>query len=426
MRCFWFALGALGLEHYFDQVLDHFAPARNATFKQRYFVNDAAYAGGPGFLYIGGESPVEEYLVESGLAVELAQEHGGVLYALEHRYYGKSHPFASLSVVNLQYLATDQALADLALFATTAPHRPSRWFLIGGSYPGNLAAWARQKYPHVFEGALASSAPIEAKADFREYDAMVGLAFGATCHAAVNQLVTHLDALYAAGTLAAVKAELNCSRVHDDVLFLYTVADTIANIVQNNDPSYSPNIDDLCSAVERPAPLRARLTRLLEVLALYYRSRSTTCYGFTGIADLLSLAHTKDSFFRQWTYQTCREFGYWQTASAYPARSRHLTVDWFNNFYCRPPFFTPAIGPPDTRAVNAKHRGKQINATNILFTNGQFDPWSALSTRHNAIVIADASHVNDLGPTDPSDSPHLRYARHLIKRTFRSWIAQSR
>jgi hypothetical protein len=90
----------------------------------------------------------------------------GLVLALEHRYYGKSLPFGadSLSVKNLKYLSAEQALKDLAYFLTKmsksgqykiTPKNP--WITIGGSYPGALSAWFRNKYPHLTIGALASS-----------------------------------------------------------------------------------------------------------------------------------------------------------------------------------------------------------------------------------------------------------------------------
>ena len=37
------------------------------------------------------------------------------------------------------------------------------WISVGGSYPGSLAAWSREKYPHLIHGAVSSSGPLLAK-----------------------------------------------------------------------------------------------------------------------------------------------------------------------------------------------------------------------------------------------------------------------
>lgn len=42
-----------------------------------------------------------------------------------------------------------------------------KWIVFGGSYPGSLAAWAREKFPELIHGAISSSGPLLAKVDFK-------------------------------------------------------------------------------------------------------------------------------------------------------------------------------------------------------------------------------------------------------------------
>ena len=114
------------------------------------------------------------------------------LFALEHRYYGKSYPEfppdstnSSSPVTNerLVYLSSKQAISDLAHFIqlmnedtrffyknNNSLHKEKiKWMAFGGSYPGMLAAWARNKLPHLIHGAVSNSAPVQVKLDFSAY-----------------------------------------------------------------------------------------------------------------------------------------------------------------------------------------------------------------------------------------------------------------
>jgi hypothetical protein len=74
--------------------------------------------------------------------------------------------------------SSSQALADLAAFHAYATAENNEWGLgtankwvsFGGSYPGMLAGWSRLKYPELIHAAVASSAPVHAKLDMREYN----------------------------------------------------------------------------------------------------------------------------------------------------------------------------------------------------------------------------------------------------------------
>lgn len=56
---------------------------------------------------------------------------------------------------------SDQALADLAYFIETKKKERnlenSTVIVFGGSYAGNMAAWARLKYPHLIQVSFALS-----------------------------------------------------------------------------------------------------------------------------------------------------------------------------------------------------------------------------------------------------------------------------
>ena len=195
-------------------VLDHFVPAAQRTsWSQRYYVNDTLW-GGPGFpvfLYIGGEG------AESGRAIggemflsHLAEQHQALMVDVEHRFYGESHPTADMGDESIGLLSSQQALADLAHFVSWFSSSfddegtgDSPWICFGGSYPGDLSAWFRLKYPQHVIGAVASSAPVLAKQDMPDYMDVVGRSLrrdgGDKCWQTVLNATTEFESMLSLG-----------------------------------------------------------------------------------------------------------------------------------------------------------------------------------------------------------------------------------
>jgi hypothetical protein len=159
---------------YKDAVIDNFAPIVDQRKwegdGQRYWMNKQFWGGKdfPIFVYIGGEGAEScSRLTNRMYAYNLAQEHQALLVDVEHRFYGESYPTVDMRTGNLKYLSADQALADLAriigFIKNDQGTTNSKVITIGGSYPGNLAAWFRLKYPSVTMGSIASSAPVHAQ-----------------------------------------------------------------------------------------------------------------------------------------------------------------------------------------------------------------------------------------------------------------------
>jgi hypothetical protein len=193
-------------EYWFEsQVLDHFNPADNRTFAQRYWINSTFYDQKLGriLLYICPEMACQG--IPDYYFMNVAQTTRALVVTLEHRYYGLSVPFGnqSLTVENLGYLSVEQALADYAYFAQWfnqnnefAINASPAWVCVGGSYAGGLSSWLRETYPNVFVGSWASSAVINAITDFTMFDYQVYLSTsksGPACPLAIQNLTAYIE-----------------------------------------------------------------------------------------------------------------------------------------------------------------------------------------------------------------------------------------
>lgn len=74
---------------------------------------------------------------------------------------------------------------------------------------------------------------------------------------------------------------------------------------------------------------------------------------------------------RQWTYQYCTEFGWFQTPSKeYPMRPTLLGLDYWTN-YCKD-IYNVDLHINRTIEVFSENG---LHGTNTIFTNGIDDPW---------------------------------------------------
>jgi len=604
-------------ELYMTQKLDHFDPTNKATFQQRYFVSyryhnknkkknnnnnidtdtdtdadtESTTSGGPviSLLCVGGEGPgfMKSVLIDavhcSGDMIEVAQRISNAgrsvhLYALEHRYYGQSYPTfenntsSPLTIENLRFLSSRQALEDLAHFvhtinqettntntntrttdveteieietdtmmqaisvgsesgssssssssssATTNPM--NTWITFGGSYPGSLSAYARMKYPHLIQGAVSSSAPLQIRVDWPGCQAKMGwdlqyekMGGSQECHRIVkeghNQAVALLlqqqdDEDSPVGFALATKfnichpeTALTIKRNQESLL-----GDGLITIPsQGNDPSCTEseicNLAGLCQYMiqEMNDPSLPKTNVELEVLAkvshkqyAYYqqeqkRQQRNTNNQYENENEMWRQMVTRGKFasfreevlsqdennnnnnnddndddcivvdfeahieacsneeiqpfgLRSWRYQTCTEFGFYQTClDDCPFASHYHLID-FDLEYCARAFnITNPNDVYDNIQASLEHYGgKNIFAnvdpgiSNILTINGNVDPWSDLgleekdSTSYTLPikVVAGASHHFWTHKVKDTDSLEIIQIREYIYSVVMDWL----
>ena len=438
-------------ERYFTQRLDHFdASLKNASFQQRYFVNSTWYkTGGPVLLCVGGEGPALDASVVSRSvhcsdATELAPQVGALIVALEHRYYGKSVPPSSeRGAQRLRHLTSHQAVADIALFHKHISDEfklPSttKWIAFGGSYPGMVAGFSRLRLPHLIHAAVSSSAPWHAKVDMTEYNDRVGaaLANGAVGGSEQCQKIV-VDGH------AKIKSLLESSRLQRMALarlfnFCNPLAlenaqtrktwagyGVIAVPAQSNEPaSMDPgqSIGALCSVL-----LAANASSSVDALAtLSARQRGGRCVD-------ASLSEVKDdgSDALSWPWQTCAEFGFYQTCevgSQCPFARGYVSVaDEIS--ICSQFGLTPDVVAENVAFSNQVYGGAAPQGSRILFPNGDVDPWTGLGVLESpapsepVMIVVGASHHAWTHPADTIVQKSVADAKAAIQAQVKQWLA---
>uniref|UniRef100_A0A1Q3FJA3 Putative thymus-specific serine protease n=1 Tax=Culex tarsalis TaxID=7177 RepID=A0A1Q3FJA3_CULTA len=428
------------------QKVDNFDPQNPSTWSMRYMDNGEYYTeGGPLFIYVGGEWTINEGSLVRGHFHDMAKQLGAYIFYTEHRFYGKSRPTANTRTDQLRFLNVDQALADLAHFVeemrrTIPGAENAKVIMAGGSYSATMVAWFRQKYPHLINGAWASSAPLLAKLDFTEYKEVVSdsirLVGGDACADRIQQAYAQLEDLLEQGEYDTVAqqfnlcANTNLSKTLDSQNFLSSISNYFAGVVQYHWPG---DIEGICEVINDP-----KYTTDMAALAGWFTSGSTQCFDASYDITTRYYQNTDWSHgantgaLRLWLYQTCAEYGWYQTSgSENQIFGSGFPVDLFiricSDLYDNK--FPEAQMHDNVARTNTIYGHMSPGVSNVFFTHGQLDPWRPMGLQQDlnehspAVVIPLASHCADLHSISDADSTEMRAAKEQISTLVRKWLA---
>ncbi|KAF0701157.1 Aste57867_8345 [Aphanomyces stellatus] len=410
-----------------SQLLDHFDTTNTQTWKQRYHFNNAWATGpnAPVFVQINGQTGADPKAVtsKSRFMNELAKKYGALTVSLEHRFYGQSQPTGDLSVESYQYFTMKQALADIATFqdyfnSAFNLTTNNKWVLFGSSYAGMLTTYAKAKYPNRYAGSFASSAPIQLKADFFEYADVVafglkkvgGTACFNTVQTALKQFHQLVQSTKPTDVAQLKKSFKPCSPMKTDsdrATLEWWLFDKFQGAAQY-DGQQDDGLAFVCDMFTNTTTTATPLERLAKYAKHYWDSSKCTGSDFnTEILSPLLDTSMANNAPRGWFYMCCNELGAAQTTALSSSLFRELGYVTYDRIY--QPMCDQAFGIKDTKARvdagNAYFGGVHMDVPNVVWTNGNLDPISAMgftntttpvNPRSDVVFIDGTSHCADV------------------------------
>jgi pimeloyl-ACP methyl ester carboxylesterase len=401
----------------FMQEIDHPRQAGPSIgqFAQRFWYSTqfAKSADAPVIFYFCGEAPCDPWYATT--MADAAYALNAAVVVLEHRYYGASLPYPDLTLDHMKYLTIHNALEDAAAFETWAKANlplSGKWIAVGGSYPGMLAAFYREKHPELVVGAWASSAPVNVELSFAGYDAIASNALGPTCTLLWQQVLSYASAQYDNAT----------TRDSFSMMVFGSPAPAAKADFMNWFSFYAEGAAQygkqrkLCAALEQEQanPIDGFMGYLYPPLANDPPPGSpagpTVPGGPSGpvprgeiVSSLAAPAQLTSFSGSEWFYQVCTEVGFYQIHNfdrTHSVMSDLITEQYWSDQCQQWVGTAPAIAATRSEFLDPLTRGE---VSNVYFVNGSLDPWSSLSFTDSSapaglttLVVATGSHCEDL------------------------------
>jgi len=139
---------------------------------------------------------------------------------------------------------------------------------------------------------------------------------------------------------------------------------------------------------------------------------------------------------RQWMYQTCTEYGFYQTTdSPHQPFGQRVPLKYYMD-QCTDifgPQFNSSLLEAAVQANSIKFGGLGLRTSRVVFTNGSLDPWHRLG-KYTAqsdhvdmpvVFINGTAHCSDMYPSWSRDTQELRDGRDKVESVLKKWIEES-
>ncbi|EOY33639.1 Serine carboxypeptidase S28 family protein, putative [Theobroma cacao] len=419
---------------------DHFnyKYASYLTCQQKYIVNSNSRGGAntssPIFVYTGDKAWIDGVAISAGFIIDLASRFRGLLLYIEHRYYGDSMAFgykqiAGQNASTLGFFSASQALADYAELIIELKRNLSEEncpvIAIGGSYGGMLASWFRLKYPHLPLVPWHHLLQFSTLTKFLLKMAIMWLLQGIldeNCYNTIRLSWFEIDKV-------AVQPNglMNLRNIFNSCMPLYSSEELKSYLgfvyvfsARSDNPPYN-SVSDACNAIDG-APAGT------DILGKVVRGFNASFFGSGGSCN--NVIEIKPNNGSGWFWQTCTEIvmpiGHGENVTMFQASPFDLenytrTCLEIFGVSPRPHWIITEFGGHDIKYVLGNF------ASNIIFSNGLRNPWSAGGVLQNisdsvvAVYTKEGAHCLDLSNPSSSDPDWLVAQRDKEINIIGSW-----